>query len=235
MQPERGLEPAPVTKPKKSKAGIKPPRPMPMKRSKPKRTQAERREESTGRLLDAALSLLGERRSLDFSMAEVADRAGYSRGMPTHSFGTRDEMIRQLVPHLHVMSGDLFGNPKDRGSGIEAVLKSAALLLDPSPGQADLTIAVHVLLAEAASPDSPFREQVQHLNEAATSFIHRNLEEAVARGEIKPIHCSKSTSMLVMAMIRGSLLQWLVDPAVPVEDLRQELLAILRSLFELEK
>jgi AcrR family transcriptional regulator len=182
-------------------------------------------------LLDAALALLGERRSLDFSLAEVADRAGYSRGMPTHIFGTRDEMIRQLVPHLHVRSGFLFGAPDDRGSGIDAVFCTAALLLDDSQEQADLTIAIHVLLAEAASAASPFRAEVAKLNEAATDYIWRNLEAAVAKGEIAPLHCTKSTSIIVMAMVRGSLLQWLADPAVPLATLRGELLSVLRSLF----
>lgn len=196
-----------------------------------RRTQAERRGESTGRLLDAALELMGERRSLDFSLAEVADRAGFSRGMPTHIFGTRDEMIRQLIPHLHVTSGSLFGDPEARGTGIAAILQTAALLLDDRHEQANLTIAVHVFLAEAASEDSPFRDAVRELNEAATNFIGRNLDAAVEKGEIAPLHCTRSTSMIVMAMVRGALLQWLVDPAVPLETLRGEMLAILRSLF----
>ncbi len=198
---------------------------------KVRRTQAERRGESTARLLDAALALLGERRSLDFSLAEVADRAGYSRGMPTHIFGTRDEMIRQLVPHLHVRSNALFGAPAQRGAGIAAVLRTAQILLDPCERQSDLTIAVHVFLAEAASECSVFREAVRNLNAAATSFICRNLEIAMEKGEIAPPASLQAASIVVMAMIRGSLLQWLVDPSVSIETLRSELLAMLQNSF----
>lgn len=194
-----------------------------------RRTQAERREETTGRLLDAALALLGERRSLEFSLAEIADRAGYSRGMPTHIFGTREELIRQLVPHLHVRSSSLFGPPADRGTGLAAVLKTAELLVDGSPDQANLTIAVHVFLAEAASPASPYRDAVQALNAAATDFIRRNLEVAVERAEIPPQTCLRTASIVVMAMIRGALLQWLVEPVVPVGTLRNQVLAMLSA------
>lgn len=200
-----------------------------------RRTQAERRGESTERLLDAALLLLGERRSLDFSLAEVADRAGFSRGMPTHIFGTREEMIRQLVPHLHVNSGALFGAPEDRGEGLVAVLRSASLLVDASKGQTDLTIAIHVFLVEASTENSPYRGVVQQLNEAATAFIRRNLEVAVAKEEIRPLRCSRSTSMVIMAMIRGSLLQWFVQPAVSVDTLRQELVSMIIAVFGLNE
>ncbi|MEJ5979153.1 hypothetical protein WG901_21045 [Novosphingobium sp. PS1R-30] len=113
-------------------------------------------------------------------------------------------------------------------------MKTAALLLDARSEQADLTIAVHVLLAEASSKASPYREVVQQLNEAATSFIWRNLEAAVAKKEIAPLHCTKSTSIIVMAMVRGSLLQWLVDASVSMETLRSELLSLLRSMLGLD-
>jgi len=194
-----------------------------------RRTQTQRRQDSTQRMLDAALELLGERRSLGFSLADVADRAGYSRGQPSHIFGSRDEMIRQLVPHLQVRNQELFGTPNERSAGLAMLMRTTALLVDPSTAQARITIAVHLLLAEAAGADSPFKAEVAKLNRTAVSYMAANLEAARAAGEIAFAGDDRAKAMLIMAMVRGALLQWLVAPdAVDIAVLRHELVESLR-------
>lgn len=180
-------------------------------------------------MLDAALDLLAERKSLSFSLAEVAERAGYSRGLPTQTFGTKVEMIRALIPHLHDRSQEAFGSRyEERGVGLEAVLTTARLLLDAPETQVQIMIAVHVLLAEATVPDSPYRAEAAELNRMATGYISHHLRLGVERGEVRPdINC-RAQAMLIMAAIRGVLLQWLVDPErIALEALRTEMLSIL--------
>ena len=69
-----------------------------------RRTQAERSEASRRRLLDAAFELLSERGSTLFTLAEVGERAGYSRGLPSQVFGTKAALLQQLVPHLRAQA-----------------------------------------------------------------------------------------------------------------------------------
>jgi len=180
-------------------------------------------------MLDAALALLAERKSLSFSLAEVAERAGYSRGLPTQTFGTKAEMIRALIHHLHVRSEEAFGSrPDERGEGLEAVLTTARLLLDAPETQVQIMIAVHILLAEATVPDSPYRPEAAELNRMATGYISHHLRIGVERGEVRSdINC-RAQAMLIMAAIRGVLLQWLVEPErIAMEALRAEMLSML--------
>lgn len=58
-----------------------------------RRTQAERREEAEGKLLRAAIELLATRGYDGFTLAEVGKAAGYSRGLPAHYFGCKEELL----------------------------------------------------------------------------------------------------------------------------------------------
>ncbi|MDA8048121.1 MAG: helix-turn-helix domain containing protein [Actinomycetota bacterium] len=62
-----------------------------------RRTQAERRGRSEEALLDAAAVLIAERGVEGASLARIGGRAGLSRGLPTHHFGSKDTLVARLA------------------------------------------------------------------------------------------------------------------------------------------
>jgi AcrR family transcriptional regulator len=64
---------------------------------KPRRTQLERRQESERALLTAAAEIIAERGITGASLAIISERAGTSRGLPTHHFGTKDALVSQVA------------------------------------------------------------------------------------------------------------------------------------------
>src|SRR5262245_20297265 len=62
-----------------------------------RRTQAERRSRSEEALLDAAAELIAERGVEGASLASIGDRAGVSRGLPIHHFGSKDALVSRLA------------------------------------------------------------------------------------------------------------------------------------------
>jgi AcrR family transcriptional regulator len=64
---------------------------------RPRRTQIERRQESERALLAAAAEIIAERGITGASLASISERAGTSRGLPTHHFGTKDALISQVA------------------------------------------------------------------------------------------------------------------------------------------
>jgi AcrR family transcriptional regulator len=66
---------------------------------KQRRTQEERSAETRGRLVDATLDLLVERGYALATTADIARRAGVTRGALNHHFSGKDDLIAQSVCH----------------------------------------------------------------------------------------------------------------------------------------
>jgi AcrR family transcriptional regulator len=62
-----------------------------------RRSQAERRSRSEDALLAAAAEVVAERGVQGASLASISGRAGVSRGLPTHHFGSKDALVTQLA------------------------------------------------------------------------------------------------------------------------------------------
>lgn len=58
-----------------------------------RRTQVERRQRTQELVLDAAIELLFERGYVNFTTADVAERAGVSRGAQNHYFRTKNDLV----------------------------------------------------------------------------------------------------------------------------------------------
>src|SRR5882724_1446946 len=65
-----------------------------------RRTQAERTEATRRKILDAAVSLLGERGYAGLRTADVALAAGVSKGAQTHHFPSKDALVVAVVEHV---------------------------------------------------------------------------------------------------------------------------------------
>jgi AcrR family transcriptional regulator len=62
-----------------------------------RRTQQQRREQAEAALLAAAADLVVEGGVRSLTLARVGERAGYSRGIVTHHFGTKQAMVEALA------------------------------------------------------------------------------------------------------------------------------------------
>ncbi len=62
-----------------------------------RRTQVERREESERVLLAAASEVIAERGINGASLTVIGERAGMSRGLPTHHFGSKDALVARVA------------------------------------------------------------------------------------------------------------------------------------------
>ena len=64
------------------------------------RTQAERRDEAERRILEAATDIAAEGGFEAITLAEAGARAGYSRGLPSHYFRTKDDLLSALGVYI---------------------------------------------------------------------------------------------------------------------------------------
>ena len=71
-----------------------------------RRTQAERRIAAKDGLLGAAAELFAAQGVAETSLAQIGERAGYSRGLANHHFGSKSELIERLVQRVQTAFTD---------------------------------------------------------------------------------------------------------------------------------
>lgn len=65
-----------------------------------RRTQEERRRETRRRLIDATIAVIAERGIAHTATADITGRAGVTWGAAQHLFGSKDELLRQVVEEV---------------------------------------------------------------------------------------------------------------------------------------
>jgi AcrR family transcriptional regulator len=66
----------------------------------PRRTQAQRRAESETRLLTAAAEVIASEGYLAATLERVGERAGFSRGLASRKYGSKDGLIEAVIWHV---------------------------------------------------------------------------------------------------------------------------------------
>ena len=182
-----------------------------------RRTQQERRKQAEAALLNAAAELAVEHGVRSLTLARVGERAGYSRGIVTHHFGSKQALIERLARATQAgFVPGLGGLPP----GLERLLR----LIDGYVGALGhvgvLNRAFLLLWAEAATePElAPiFRER----DDAFRADLCDDIQAGIADGTIRPDVTPAEAAVEVVGQLRGIGLQRLLDPrAVDTERLR---------------
>ena len=64
---------------------------------RPRLTQSERPGLSDARMLEAAMQLIVERGTHNTTLKDVGERAGYSRGLASNRFGSKEGLFNHMV------------------------------------------------------------------------------------------------------------------------------------------
>ncbi len=189
------------------------------------RTQAERAALSHARLLDAGVQIIAEHGYHAASLQAIGERAGYSRGIVTERFGSKENLIRALAQRA--LEGHQW---HEVGSEVgEAALQKA------TRGHRDLLLreaqamrALYMLLFEAAGEHSLLHQDFKAYDRRVRKRFEGWFREGRARGEIDATIDPETASVLYMALLRGVTMQWLTDPdAVPVERVYESFAKLL--------
>jgi AcrR family transcriptional regulator len=195
------------------------------------RTQAQRRAEAEQRILQAAVEIIAERGVDQLTLAEAGEAAGYSRALPAHYFGSREDLIRAVADHL--VQG--YRRRMDEGppggltaSGLEALIARIAYYIDDNRRSVSRLRAFHEVLNAALNRPALAPAIAQLDQESAAGFVH-HIRAAIRRGEISPDVDSEAQGVLILATLRGVMRQWLIAPdRIDLDRIRAEFIAGLR-------
>jgi AcrR family transcriptional regulator len=186
-----------------------------------RRTQAERRSRSEEGLLDAAAALIAERGVEGASLSLIGERAGVSRGLASHHFGTKDALIARLAERAQDRIQDAMradatrrhGRSYEQLTGLEVVQLTIdsylGLFADPTPDQRALLVMWGSTFAEQAGVEGMV-EAERRSYDGLAEVISTGQRDGSIRVDVDPV----ASAVLLLGIIRGVAALGLTDAAI---------------------
>lgn len=195
-------------------------------------SHAERRSQAEANTLEAALQLVSERGALAMTLADVGERAGYSRSLPAHYFGSKDGLVAALAEYMiDRFTRLVLQGPKPK-QGLTAVLRRVDVYLSAAAREPMQFRALQVLMTECITGNvkADARESVSQVNNAVIDYFERQLRVAVELGEIPADVAVRETAVMIVGILRGVLAMWFLDPSFDLTRVKDRVLQQLRAL-----
>ena len=197
------------------------------------RTQEQRRIEAERRLVRAAAELVGEIGPGRVTLANVGERAGYSRGLATHHFGSKGALMQRLVDTVTSQFRDAMAEESQSDSPIDQVRQLIDFYFRVVSDLQPVNRARLVLWADAvAGPSEDVRPQMISADREFREEIEKRIRLAVAEGEAGPDVDPLGLATVIIATLRGVALQRVLDDQVDLVAAQQEIERLLTTRLQ---
>jgi AcrR family transcriptional regulator len=178
----------------------------------PTNRHEERSQLSTRRLLDAAGELIVEGGYEAMTLAAVGERAGYSRGLVTARFGSKDQLLKALVDRITGVWSHRNVLPRTEGrSGREAIVILVDAIATQAQRDPGAIRVLYALMFEALGPVPELRTTFVEIHTAMRADLARLVRRGVRDGSILKGTPPAGEAALIVSSLRGIAYQWLLD------------------------
>lgn len=193
------------------------------------RTQEVRRTEAERALVIAAAELVGEVGPSKVTLAGVGERAGYSRGLATHHFGSKGALMQRLVEEVtHQFRNAMFDQSGSDDNPVAELRALIGFYFDVVADLHPVNKARLVLWADAvANPADDTRTRMMAADREFREEIEKRIQISVTRGVLPDTVQPHGLATVIVAMLRGVALQSLIDEDIDLDAARDEIEALL--------
>jgi AcrR family transcriptional regulator len=170
-----------------------------------RRTQHQRRTEARAAVLGAAAELVVESGVRALTLARVGERAGYSRGIVTHHFGSKQVLLDALAKSCQ--SGFVPG-VGDLPPGLDRLLRLIGGYLRELGRDG---VAGRAFLLLWAATVAELAEIFQERDRGFRADLGEDVAAGIAEGTIRPDLDPADVAVAVLGQLRGLGMQRLLD------------------------
>ncbi len=193
-----------------------------------RRSQAERRSEAGLRLLAAAREIVAKKGAAGMTLAEVGERAGYSRGLAAHHFGNKSGLLRALTTYINQNFMDEVNAGPAHGPGLDSIKSFVSVYLSRTDRNWTNTRALLLLMAEGLQSASGSGQELADYNLSVLDYLEEQVSVAIAQGELRAGLHPRAVATLIIGALRGVLLQHLLPGGeLELAAVRDQLLGFL--------
>ena len=196
-------------------------------------TQAERTTLSRSRMIDAAIDLIVRKGIEGMTLKEVGEAAGYSRGLAGYRFGSKKDLLVEIV---HTIGDEWLAQMKPVTKGkvafdaISAAVNAHYHFCRDAPSHVR---AFYILWFESINPGSLCKDIIFHVHERRKKDIAAWVEQGISQGVIDSTIDSGVIADQFCSAIIGIVYHWLNNPSEidEVKKLHQGLDNIMAKLL----
>lgn len=187
-----------------------------------KTTQARRRAISEQRMVDAAVELINELGITGTTLKGVGERAGYSRGLATYQYGSKNGLMRAVTKTLAGLWLERLHAAMDKRSAVEGLCGAIDahyhfILEMPAQFRTLSTLAF-----ASIDPSSGIQSRVSEVQAKQRESVSRWVAKGQGDGSVNPALSPERFAEQFLATISGIGLQWLVNPDVELLPMHEE-------------
>jgi AcrR family transcriptional regulator len=164
-------------------------------------------------MLEAAGEIIAESGYGAVTLAGVGERSGYSRGLVTARFGSKEKMMRELIDRITDGWNASRVFPRTAGvDGHTGLLIGFEELVEQFRRDTQSLAVLYTLISEALGPDQALREKMRGLHRELRHYMAELLSRGIEDGSVRPDISPDLEATAVVAMLRGIGYQWRLDP-----------------------
>ena len=168
---------------------------------------------STSRLLDAAAELIAEGGYDRMTLAAIGERAGYSHGLVSGRFGSKEGLLWALIDRMvNDWRESLLLPAVGDTTGAEALHTMLNALHDSWQRIPARMRALSGLMFEALLPVPILHHHVAQLHRELRRSVQDTVEGGIADGSVGEATDAAAVSRLLVGALRGAVYQALLDP-----------------------
>ena len=172
-----------------------------------RRTQQERREQTTAKVIAAATALIAEHGSRALTLAKVGEAAGYSRGIVSHHFGSRESLLRAVMRDAQTFELPDAGD--NAGAWLAEMVQAYLSYVTKQDSSAraflqmwgEAIAADPVLMPLYAEQDASFRQ-----------LLADKIREGIHDGSVRADADTEAMAVFLVGLLRGIALQLISTP-----------------------
>jgi len=168
-------------------------------------------------MVDATIDLLNTVGLAGTTLIAIGERAGYSRGLATHHFGSKAGLFRKVLKHITAgWTEELENNLRDK-DGLEALLAALDAHRDHMLHFTRHVRAMNILWSASFEPASEFKPNVIEFHRLQRASAAGWVKAGQSSGEIKADIDAVRFAEQFYASLLGINYQWLVNPKIDLK------------------
>lgn len=203
------------------------------KLSTTRQTQVERTAIAEEKMVNATIDLLNTAGLAGTTLIAIGDRAGYSRGLASHHFGTKSGLFRKVLKYITAVWSIELDDRVAGKTGLKAILGALDAHRDHIRDYPQHARAMYILWTGSFDPASEFKPNVTEFHrlqrETAAAWVAGGQKTGEIRRNVNP----EGFGEQFYASLLGINYQWLVNPEIDInssiELLKQNIVALLRA------